>query len=410
MYRILLMLWLAISLSACNLFSSTEEKLSEAITSGNQDEIVRLLETKHHVVNKPLNSEGDTALILSVQEGEEDLVALLIEKGANPFILNKKGLTAIDIARNSEDEALNQWASLYLGPNDKYEYALELIREKKDVELKLLLQEYNFYLYPEVDENGPDLLLTTAVKSDCLACVEILIEHGYDVNTTDHLNENALFSAAALNRYEAIELLLEAGADANMLSLKGVNYVPLNAAIREGSKEAAAVLIPYSKEEKSKPIFSFLHALAIVESFNEEDAVELADLLLEHGADINAKTDQGATALHTSVVANKPKIAELLINSGIDLMAESGGFTAYDMAEYRRATDILQLFPSEFIKAKQEADANACPPRTANRTCRSRCTNGDCLVVYPNGCEVRVRVQPKFDPFSGNWTYPSPSC
>src|SRR5690625_1987359 len=114
MYRILLMLWLAISLSACNLFSSTEEKLSEAITSGNQDEIVRLLETKHHVVNKPLNSEGDTALILSVQEGEEDLVALLIEKGANPFILNKKGLTAIDIARNSEDEALNQWASLYL--------------------------------------------------------------------------------------------------------------------------------------------------------------------------------------------------------------------------------------------------------------------------------------------------------
>jgi len=52
----------------------------------------------------------------------------------------------------------------------------------------------------------------------------------------------------------------------------------------------------------------------------------------------------------------------------------------------------------------------SCRPRTQTIRCRSNCYNGDCVIEYENGCKVRVQVQPKFDSFQNQWTYPSPSC
>jgi hypothetical protein len=56
------------------------------------------------------------------------------------------------------------------------------------------------------------------------------------------------------------------------------------------------------------------------------------------------------------------------------------------------------------------AQTNDCRPRTREIRCRSNCVNGDCIVEYENGCKIRVQVSPRFDPFSNQWTYPSPSC
>ena len=51
-----------------------------------------------------------------------------------------------------------------------------------------------------------------------------------------------------------------------------------------------------------------------------------------------------------------------------------------------------------------------CRPNTPTVRCSSQCTNGSCVVTYENGCKVRVQVQPRFDPFNNQWTYPAPSC
>ncbi len=52
----------------------------------------------------------------------------------------------------------------------------------------------------------------------------------------------------------------------------------------------------------------------------------------------------------------------------------------------------------------------SCRPNTPTVRCQSQCTNGNCVVTYENGCKMRVQVRPKYDPFSNQWTYPSPSC
>jgi hypothetical protein len=58
----------------------------------------------------------------------------------------------------------------------------------------------------------------------------------------------------------------------------------------------------------------------------------------------------------------------------------------------------------------QTAQTNDCRPRTPELRCRSNCVNGNCVVEYENGCKIRVQVSPRFDSFSNQWTYPSPSC
>lgn len=55
-------------------------------------------------------------------------------------------------------------------------------------------------------------------------------------------------------------------------------------------------------------------------------------------------------------------------------------------------------------------DVADCRPRTQVLRCTSQCTNGNCVVTYENGCRISVQVTPRFDPFTNQWTYPSPSC
>ncbi len=58
----------------------------------------------------------------------------------------------------------------------------------------------------------------------------------------------------------------------------------------------------------------------------------------------------------------------------------------------------------------QTTQTNDCRPRTRELRCRSNCVNGNCVVEYENGCKIRVQVSPRFDSFSTQSTYPSPSC
>ena len=57
----------------------------------------------------------------------------------------------------------------------------------------------------------------------------------------------------------------------------------------------------------------------------------------------------------------------------------------------------------------RQAEAS-CRPNTPTVRCTSQCSNGNCVVTYENGCRMRVQVQPRFDGFSNQWTYPAPSC
>lgn len=75
-----------------------------------------------------------------------------------------------------------------------------------------------------------------------------------------------------------------------------------------------------------------------------------------------------------------------------------------------QTSGILSWHDDTGFAAARAPAGESCIPNTKVRQCSSSCTNGDCLVVYQNGCKVRVQVTPRFDPFTNQTTYPSPSC
>ena len=66
-----------------------------------QDELVKLLLAKGADVNA-VDDQGNTALMLAANAGEFQIVASLIDAGANVNAKNKEGLTALGLARESK--------------------------------------------------------------------------------------------------------------------------------------------------------------------------------------------------------------------------------------------------------------------------------------------------------------------
>lgn len=85
---------------------------------------------------------------------------------------------------------------------------------------------------------------------------------------------------------------------------------------------------------------------------------KITDMLIAAGADINAKTDNGNTALLTAVKAGKPRTVRFLLERGADAsIADAKGKTALDYAKEKQLADIISLLSNPPAPAAQAAEA-----------------------------------------------------
>ena len=198
------------------------------------------------------NPEGQTALMLVARTGNVDAAKLLLKAGARVNAMETWG----------EQTAL-MWASARRHP----EMMELLLREKADIDAQSIARDYRRHLTKEgraksMDSGGFTPLLY-AIRENCMACVEILIDHKADLNKPDPDGVSPLLLAVLNNRWDISKRLIEAGADVQQWDIFG--QAPLLAAISRRNDVGYRTNNP----------------------LNETDGLTVVRLLLERGANPN---------------------------------------------------------------------------------------------------------------------------
>lgn len=164
-----------------------------------------------------------------------------------------------------------------------------------------------------------DLRLVEAVKSGDKVAVRSLLAEPVDVNATQGDGATALAWAAHRNDLETAELLIRAGANAVIANDYGVT--PLSLACTNGNAALVEKLLEAGANPNAAQLSGETVLMTCARSGNL-DAVK--SLLARGGVDVNAKeNNRGQTALMWAVAAKHPEVARVLLEHGADLNARS---------------------------------------------------------------------------------------
>lgn len=91
-----------------NLTRDLRDDFSDAILAGDAGEVARLLEQQPLLANEPNPNTAQSPIHVAARTGNAEIIKLLIDHGADPYLLNEEGESAYDLATQSgaSDDAL----------------------------------------------------------------------------------------------------------------------------------------------------------------------------------------------------------------------------------------------------------------------------------------------------------------
>jgi len=184
------------------------------------------------------------------------------------------------------------------------------------------------------------------VKNGSIDEIGRAVRKGADVNEISGSGETPLTCAIQFNKrpFEAAQLLINAGANVNISDATW--GTPLHCAARMSDNEEAIkliqLLLDHGADINSKMGYGKLTPLMLVSGGAKN--LKIAELLIQKGADINAKDSKRETALHYAAgIKGNSKIIELLIRQGADVNSGAPSFTPLHRAAYMGAADNIKI-------------------------------------------------------------------
>ncbi|MEN9704581.1 MAG: hypothetical protein RLZZ393_460 [Pseudomonadota bacterium] len=329
---------------------------------------------------------GQTALIWAAAQGQADMVRFLLSKGADPDARATVREWSRRITAEGRPKDMNRGgltALLYAAREGHLDCLRALVAGKADINL------------PEPDGATP---LVLALMNGHWDAARLLIDLGADVNQWDLYGQFPLYMAVDIKTVESggrielptydqstaddiVKLLLERGANPNLqLKLRPpFRNVPQDRLADPMLTTGATALLRAAKAGDATNVKQLLEHGALVDlpnvfghtplmaaagsgrgnvptrgrSKTEAQALETIKLLKAAGADPNARTVDGDTAVHGAAIKGFNEVIKLLAGYGVSLdLADKDGMTPIDYAMGR--------YPPTYLEGKPvQRDATA---------------------------------------------------
>jgi uncharacterized protein len=322
-------------------------EIADAVMRGDRQAVRAALSRKADV--NVAQVDGTTALHWAVERDDLEMADLLIRAGARVDAKTREGVMPLQLAAiNGSAQMLDRLLKAGADPNAALTAA-------------------------------SDTAVMMAARTGKSDAIRVLVEGGANVNAKENWGgTTALMWAVSEGHTAAARALIAAGADVNARS----NYVAAaNGRGFEGRTPVANRADPKTEEFAS----GWLTPLTLAA---REGDVELTQVLLDAGADVNTVAGDGKTALAIAAFNGNYDVASLLVDRKADVnKADAQRFTPLFWAVDRRNMETAPNFPwmvtaDAMPLIRKLLDAGANPNAIVNNTPRARMREGSPRIVF----------------------------
>ena len=314
-------------------------RLYEACKEGDIDTVTLCLDQGIDVNTTQDDSwqRGGTALHVASQYGQERIVRLLVDRGADvdKVISHFSKRTALRGACEGTGNTGIVQTIVSIGANTQTKDNVGntplhwACRNTDNTEtVKILLTAGADIHNTEIDGNTP--LHLACMTTGNTETVKALLTAGADIHTTNNDGDTPLHQACQEENTEVVMILIENKADKSKTNKNGQS--PLHLACYRHNNKTAECLIELGAEVNVTDVDGNTPLLSVIRSMEDEgldeECTTLIQKMLEKGADVNSRDKRGRTALHLACYKDDYKMAEYLIEIGADVnVTDVGGDT-----------------------------------------------------------------------------------
>ena len=302
--------WCSTSVEAQNKSGNTALHL--AVSHGHEPTVSALVELGTSLETR--NDDGDTALLLATKLGSGKTARILIRAKAQVEVANKQGSTPLIYAAQHCDattvsELVDLGASMSASDKDgSTAFLVACTHGRVQAARALMAAGTDLQAY---DKDG-DTALLLALKNGFTNLASELIEAGGDIHALNEVGQTALALASSMGHGELCCRLIKHGAK---VDCKMSFFPSLRSSVVADDFETL-IKVGILISEGGAGGLTALHVAV------HKSQIDTIRWLLDHGADLSAKTDDGLTPLHTACTADQSdtqiQIIRLLLAGGAD--------------------------------------------------------------------------------------------